>query len=127
MALKNQKDAIDSYQIPSSDSHSFDSFLKLKIPVNETIILYSNTEIEAMQLYNLLLIRGYFKVKVLSGGLQAWYADIIYPDVSMIQLQALKKRKTLTTFFGGNFNSPNNAFSVEQIMLVKKHKKHKGC
>jgi rhodanese-related sulfurtransferase len=117
----------EHYLIPTTEEHSFDSFLKLNIPVNETIFLYSKSEFEAVQLYYLLIIRGYFKVKVLKGGSDAWHQQIINPLLSEIVFVDHEHRKKLTTFFGGNFNNVAGKFSVEKVILNKKIKKHKGC
>lgn len=117
----------DNYFIPTAEKHSFDSFLNLNIPVNETIFLYSKSEVEAVQLYYLLTIRGYFKVKVLKGGIDAWHQQILNPLLSEIIFTDQQHRKKLTTFFGGNFNNVSGKFSVEKVILNKKIKKHKGC
>jgi hypothetical protein len=117
----------DHYFIPTTEEHSFESFLNLNIPVNETIFLYSSSEVEAVQLYYLLTIRGYFKVKVLNGGITAWYQQILNPLITDISYTAQEHRKKLTTFFGGSFNNAPGIFSVENVILNKKIKKHKGC
>ena len=118
------------YQIPTSESHSIDSFLALKTPVNETIFIYSANEKQAIQLYYLLLIRGYFKVKVLKGGMSAWITQILQPVKSNIPAQELTHRKQLTRFFGGTITNGNDAsgpVSLKPVVLEKKQKKHKGC
>jgi rhodanese-related sulfurtransferase len=117
----------EHYFIPTAEGHSYESFLKLNIPVNESIFLYSKSEAEAVQLYYLLVIRGYFKVKVLKGGIDAWHQQILNPIISDIIFTDQEHRKKLTTFFGGNFNNVAGKFSVEKIILNKKIKKHKGC
>lgn len=118
------------YQIPTSESHSLKSFLDLKIPVNETIFIYSANETSAIQLYYLLVIRGYFKVKVLAGGMSAWTSQILQPLKADIPAEALEHRTQLTYFFGGTIrdgNAASNLISLKPIVLEKKKKKHKGC
>ncbi|MCW8875536.1 MAG: rhodanese-like domain-containing protein [Kangiellaceae bacterium] len=118
------------YQIPTSESHSIKSFLELKIPVNETVFIYSSFETEALQLYYLLLIRGYFKVKILAGGIDAWTAQILQPLKDDIPAEELEHRKRLTNFFGGSIRNESNrskSVSFKPVVLEKKKKKHQGC
>jgi len=120
-----------SYQIPTAESHSIASFLAKKIPVNQTIILYSKNETEALQLYYLLLIRGYFKVSVLQGGTTQWFNEVLQPRKSAIAEKDIEKRRKITEFFGGVLLSDseyeNETFNPSVIQLLKKHKVHRGC
>ncbi len=122
-----------SYQIPTSDAHTIESFLQKEIPINESIILYSENETKAIQLYYLLLIRGYFKVKVLAGGVMAWEQAVLQPSRNDIAKDSLKRRKAITRFFGGvirgSSSDDSDRISVppKPVVLKKKNKKHKGC
>lgn len=120
-----KKDAI--YHIPTSEVYSISSFLDQKIAVNETIFLYSETEAEAIQLYFLLNIRGYFKVKVLEGGAVAWFDQILRPNQADIEVSQRVHRKTLSEFFGGAFDSSGDQLELREISIEKRHKKHQGC
>ena len=115
------------YQIPTADVDTIAGFLAKEVPVNETIILYAETETEAIQLYYLLVIRGYFKVSVLQGGLKQWYADILQPEQNTIAPEQLQKRQQLTEFFGGAFKQAGYDFTPRNIQLEKKNKEHHGC
>ena len=115
------------YHIPTSETHSLDSFLDQKIAVNETIFLYSESEAVAVQLYFLLNIRGYFKVKVLAGGAKAWLDQVLRPNQVDIEESQLARRQVLTGFFGGTFDQTVNQLEFRKINLEKQHKKHKGC
>lgn len=119
------------YQIPTAETHSIDSFLAKKIPVNETIILYSKNETEALQLYYLLLVRGFFKVKVLQGGTTQWFSEVLQPRKSSIAEEDFEKRKKITEFFGGvllaDSETEIKTFNPSVIQLQKKHKVHRGC
>jgi len=115
------------YQIPTSETHSLSSFLDRRIAVNETIFLYSETDAEAVQLYFLLNIRGYFKVRVLAGGARAWINQILRPTPEDIEESQLAHRQILTGFFGGVFGQSGSLPEFRKITLEKKHKKHKGC
>ena len=115
------------YRIPTSETHSLGSFLDRKIPVNETIFLYSETDAQAVQLYLQLNIRGYFKVKVLAGGARAWTDQILRPNQADIEKPQLVHRQKLTEFFGGAFDQPGSRPELREIILEKQHKKHKGC
>ena len=122
-----------NYHIPTSDTHTIQSFLDKDIPINESIILYSETETKAIQLYYLLLIRGYFKVKVLAGGVMAWNQAVLQPSRSSISEDSLSRRKEITAFFGGSFRDISTEASndtgsyFKPVALKKKNKKHKGC
>jgi rhodanese-related sulfurtransferase len=120
-----ENDAV--YQIPTSERHSLSSFLDRKIAVNETIFLYSETDAVAVQLYLLLNIRGYFKVKVLAGGARAWVDQILRPKQADIEEPQLEHRQNLTEFFGGTFDQSKSQLGFRKIILEKQHKKHKGC
>ena len=120
-----EKDAI--YQIPTSETHSLSSFLDQKIAVNETIFLYSETDAVAVQLYLLLNIRGYFKVKVLAGGARAWVDQILRPNKADIEESQLARRQNLTGFYGGAFDQSGRQPEFRKITLEKQHKKHRGC
>jgi hypothetical protein len=115
------------YQIPSSETHTLSSFLDQKIAVNETIFLYSETDAVAVQLYFLLNIRGYFKVKVLAGGARAWIDQILRPNQADIEEPVLESRQNLSEFFGGAFDQSESQSGFRKIILEKQHKKHKGC
>ena len=115
------------YRIPTSETHSLGSFLDRKIPVNQTIFLYSETDAQAVQLYLLLNIRGYFKVKVLAGGARAWTDQILRPNPADIEKSQLVHRQKLTGFFGGAFDQPGSRPELREIILEKQHKKHEGC
>jgi hypothetical protein len=115
------------YQIPTSEAHSLNSFLDQKIAVNETIFLYSESEAVAVQLYYLLNIRGYFKVKVLAGGTAAWSDQILRPNLAGIEESQLARRQELTEFFRGVYDQSGNQLELRNIILEKQHKKHKGC
>lgn len=116
-----------SYQIPTAESYSVQSFLDKKIPVNQSIYLYSKSETESLQLYYLLIIRGYFKVKVLDGGVGQWFKDVLQPDVSLIDKNAILHRRKITEYFGGGFGSTNEKIEIKKVLLEKKEKKHQGC
>lgn len=120
-----------SYQIPTAESHSADSLLAKKIPVNETIILYSKNETQALQVYYLLLIRGYFKISVLQGGSTQWVRDVLQPKKSAIAEEDIESRRKITEFFGGVLVSDSeniiSNFNPSVIDLQKKHKAHRGC
>ena len=115
------------YHIPTSETHSLDSFLDQKIAVNETIFLYSESDAVAVQLYFLLNIRGYFKVKVLEGGAQAWFDQILRPRQTDIETSQLGHRRKLTEFFGGAFDQAQNRHEFRDISIEKQRKKHRGC
>ena len=107
------------YQIPTSEIHSINSFLEQNVAVNETIFLYSESEATAIQLYLLLNIRGYFKVKVLAGGTEAWFDQILRPQKADIETSQLISRQILTEFYGGEFDQATNKPGLQNIILEK--------
>ena len=116
-----------SYQIPTAESHTVQSFLDKKTPVNETIFLYTQHETEAIQLYYLLAIRGYFKVKVVSGGVAQWHNAILQPNTSFIEEGEIPFRQKLTEYFGGSFGAVGERLEIKKVLLEKKKKNHHGC
>jgi len=116
-----------SYQIPTSEQLSIQQVLDRNIAINETIILYSNNETRALQLYYLLKIRGYFKVEVLSGGLQQWHQEILQPNRSHISSEKQASRKKITEYFGGQFSQTEQPVKIKKIVIDKKIKEHHGC
>ncbi|WP_395373512.1 rhodanese-like domain-containing protein [Marinicella sp. W31] len=132
MAQEHHYNLIDlqdqaQYRIPTADVDSISGFLEKDIPVNETIIVYAETETKALQLYYLLIIRGYFKVHVLEGGLKQWYVDILNPEQQKIAVSEFEKRQKITEFFGGVFKQDGYDFTPRSIQLEKKNKSHHGC
>lgn len=122
--------AKSSYSIPTSEFSTIEKIIEKKIPVNELIILYSENEQQSIQAYYLLLIRGYFKIKILKGGLSEWRRQILYPTRKSIPTEMLKGRETISQFFGGQVVSSNtNQLPLKNvpIQLEKKVKKHQGC
>ncbi len=117
----------NGYVIPTAETHEISSFLQQNIPVNETIILYSEHETTATQLYYLLQIRGYFKVKILTGGMAAWQQQVLYPDANEIPAATQQQRQRITEFFGGSLNSSRIKLPPKVINLEKKIKVHHGC
>ena len=113
--------------IQTSEDYSIGSFLEKKIAVNETIFLYSESEAAAVELYSLLNIRGYFKVKVLAGGVDAWFDQILQPKQASIEPSQLARRQKTSSFFGGTFDSSGDRLEVRKISIEKRHKKHQGC
>ena len=125
--LFDLRNALASYQIPTSEQLSIQEVLDKNIAINETIILYSNNETRAIQLYYLLKIRGYFKVEVLSGGMQQWHHHILQPNISRITSEKLAFRKKITEYFGGQFSQTQQPVKIKKIVIDKKIKQHHGC
>ena len=118
---------LNDYKIPTSERMTIDSLLAKNIPVNETIILYSESDTDALKAYFLLQIRGYFKVSILSGGLNIWKSDVLFPVLNHLDEAKRTDRNKLTDFFGGVVNSRATKKKLKEISFAKKHKIHKGC
>lgn len=115
------------YQIPTAESVTLQQVLDKNIAINENIWLYSENETTAIQVYYLLLVRGFFKVKVVTAGMSGWKQDILMPNADLIPGNQKIRRQLISEFFGGSFTSDKNHFSVKPVQLTKKHKKHHGC
>jgi len=117
------------YRIPTAEVVSIDAFLAQQQRVNETIFIYAQHELEAMQLYYLLYIRGYFKVKILKGGIAAWREQVLFPLAQSIAPAERDRRAEISRFFGGALRMSDNqtATAPQPVELSKKIKYHQGC
>ncbi len=73
---------------------------------NETIVLYSEGDTRAAQAWMLLATRGYRGVRMLSGGIEAWRDQVLFPAIpagatpeDSIRFAAVTQ---LATRFGGH-------------------------
>lgn len=115
------------YRIPTAESVTLQQVLDKNIAINENIWLYSENETAAIQAYYLLLVRGFFKVKIVTAGMSGWKQEILMPNADLIPDSQKVRRQSISDFFGGSFTNLKNDFSVKPVQLTKKHKKHHGC
>ncbi|WP_196137540.1 rhodanese-like domain-containing protein [Aliikangiella sp. G2MR2-5] len=126
--LLDLREAAD-YKIPTSENYDLNLIKQSKWRLNDNIILYSENEAEALQAYYLLMIRGFFKVTILSGGFEAWKKEVLFPQKSEIPAELLKEREKTSRFFGGELSDSNSSppSAPNPIQLLKqKHQRH-GC
>ncbi|MCB0834222.1 MAG: rhodanese-like domain-containing protein [Bacteroidetes bacterium] len=113
MFIKNQSNAywlidlrdsvsFEEYHIPTALRSPLKSVISLPTRINDHIFLYCDQEQEAVQAYELLYFRGYFNVRIVSGGLKAWRSEVLFPSKSSIPENELTDRESLSKFFGGN-------------------------
>lgn len=126
---KGRQHEEEQYQIPTAEKYDLNLIKQSNWRLNDNIIVYSENEIEALQAYYLLTIRGFFNVRVLSGGIVAWKKDVLYPNKAEIEFDLLKQREKTTRFFGGEFSDSQSSPDLipNPIQLIKqKHQRH-GC
>ena len=71
-------DAFAQFHIPGAKNMSFDQLAKADLPKDQPILLYSADGVRAGQAWTILAGRG-LDVRVLKGGLRAWWAEIATP------------------------------------------------
>ncbi len=124
-------DEPDSYQIPTSAQLTVNQLVKQGWLLNEHIILYAEDTNLALQGYYLLLIRGYFKVRLVTGGLPQWRQQVLFPAKATIPLQQLEFRQQLAKFFGGQlvdtYSGTDQQHPLKAIRLDKKQHRRQGC
>jgi rhodanese-related sulfurtransferase len=72
-------DAFTEYHIPGSKNMTFDQLSKADLPKDQPIFLYSADGVRAGQAWTILAGHG-LDVRVLKGGLRAWWAEIATPS-----------------------------------------------
>jgi len=119
----------NGYQIPTSESLTLNNLDTRKWRLNDLIILYDDNSIQAQQAYYLLLIRGYFNVKVLSGGTKEWLSTVVFPNPTAIPIENLKQREATAKYFGGNIlaQAGISPAAPNPIEIAKKEHKRNGC
>ena len=102
------------YNIPSSENIPVETLTKSDLLRNEKIILYSDKEVVSAQGWFILKSADYKSVTILSGGMDAWKDDVLYPTCNCgdspteEQIQQHKKKEEIAKFFGGQMESSSS-------------------
>lgn len=102
--LREKKD-FDEYAIPGAECIPPAQLVKTELPKTEKIILYSDDDSKASELWLLLRGKGYKSVYILKGGIKNWKEVVLFPKIpenpTAEQLQDFEKKKEIAKFFGG--------------------------
>lgn len=95
----------NEYHIPGAISIGLVELQNLPFEKTEKVILYSGNEMESAQAWFLLRSKGLRAVYILSGGLEAWKNQVLFPKITMstVPEETMKseKIKEVSKYFGG--------------------------
>ncbi len=90
------------YHIPGAVRAELSAFVVEQLIKEDTVLVYSDGGLHAVQAWMLLRARGYTNVFSLRGGIQAWNESIRFPQLSdsllKVEQDSIVSR---ATFFGG--------------------------
>jgi len=102
--LRNEKEYTE-YNIPTSVNIKMEDLLGSGLMRNQKIILYGTDDIAAAQAWFVLKSSNYKGVYILSGGLNEWKNQILFPKLALNatpeQAAAFEKVKQISSYFGG--------------------------
>jgi hypothetical protein len=102
--LRNEKE-YSEYNIPTSVNIKMEDLLGSGLMRNQKIILYGNDDIAAAQAWFVLKSSNYKGIYILSGGLNEWKNQILFPKLALNatpeQTAAFEKVKQISAYFGG--------------------------
>ncbi|MCX6170455.1 MAG: rhodanese-like domain-containing protein [Ignavibacteriales bacterium] len=102
--LRNEKE-YSEYNIPTSVNIRMEDLLGSGLMRNQTILLYGIDDISAAQAWFVLKSSNYKGVYILSGGLNEWKNQILFPKLALNatpeQTAAFEKAKQISAYFGG--------------------------
>lgn len=103
--LRSEKEFND-YNIPNSINIPIENLLNSDLLRNQKIVLYGNDDITSAQAWFILKSSNYKAVYILSGGMNAWKNEILFPklDVNATEQQKseFEKIKQVSLYFGGS-------------------------
>lgn len=120
--LRNDEDYL-KYRIPSAENIPVNELLKSELSRNEKIILYSDNDIESSQGWFILKSNHYNGVNVLSGGIENWKEQILFPvctcgeNPSVEQQHKHNKLAEISKFFGGKMQTDKILDSSPQMKM----------
>lgn len=108
----------NEYRIPGAENLSILELQNSPFEKTEKIILYSGGEMESSQAWFLLRSKGYKAVCILSGGLEAWKEEILFPKVATgtnpEEQAEFEKISEVSKHFGGSPRSSGEESTVRQ-------------
>jgi rhodanese-related sulfurtransferase/uncharacterized membrane protein YedE/YeeE len=101
--LRSETD-FETYHIPSAQHVALSDVTSHKIPGNKTIILCAGDGQCAAEAWSDMTEQGFENVFVLRGGLECWFDEILFPDLTVtrgLDKTTLEKIKKRSRYFGG--------------------------
>jgi rhodanese-related sulfurtransferase len=103
--LRPEKDYA-AYHIPTAECVPMEELDEAGLARNEKIVLYSDGVVHAAQAWMLLKAQGYAGVYILSGGLDDWKDQVLYPvapdsTAGAAERAGFERAAQLSRFFGG--------------------------
>lgn len=141
------EDKYSEYNIPTSENIKIGSLMKSDLKRNEKIILYSDKEVIAAQGWFILKADDYKSVAILSGGMDAWKDNVVFPTCSCgdtlteEEKQLHQKKDEVAKFFGGQLETGSLAENEKvkkdvpklkspakiELKQTRRKKKREGC
>lgn len=110
--LRDEK-AYAEYHVPGAELVPMARLDGADLAHNEKIVLYSDGGTHAAQAWFLMKARGYRGVYILSGGLEAWRDEVLFPvlaeNPSPFQRERDARLRALSAHFGGSPRGPGSA------------------
>ncbi len=101
-----EKAAFANYHIPGAIHVPVSALNDAGFARNETIVLYSEGDARAAQAWMLLAAQGYRGVRMLTGGIEAWRDQVVFPAIpaNATAADSLRFERTLqlARHFGGH-------------------------
>ena len=102
--LRTEKEYTE-YNIPTSVNIKMEDLLGSGLMRNQKIVLYGTDDVAAAQAWFVLKSSNYKGVYILSGGLNEWKNQILFPKLALNatpeQTAAFEKVKQISAYFGG--------------------------
>ena len=102
--LRTEKE-YSEYNIPTSVNIKMEDLLGSGLMRNQKIVLYGTDDVAAAQAWFVLKSSNYKGVYILSGGLNEWKNQILFPKLALNatpeQTAAFEKVKQISSYFGG--------------------------
>ena len=97
--------AFAEYHIPGAEQIAITALPDQSFAPTERIVLYADGGTQSAQAWFLMKARGARNVYMLSGGLEAWKREVLYPtlaaEASLDQRTQNEERSRIATHFGG--------------------------
>ncbi|MGE5354087.1 MAG: rhodanese-like domain-containing protein [Acidobacteriota bacterium] len=115
--LRTEKE-YNEYRIPKAENLSIMELQNSSLEKTEKIVLYSGSEMESAQAWFLLRSKGYKAVYILSGGMEAWKEEILFPKLAEgtnpEEQAKFEKISEVSKYFGGSPQSSGQESEVRQ-------------
>jgi rhodanese-related sulfurtransferase len=142
--LRNEE-KYNEYSIPKAQCIPLVQLSSSELQRNQKIVLFSDNDVAASQVWFILKSKNYKGVYILDGGLNAWQEKVLFPKApvsnSKEELAQFEKMKEVAKYFGGSaqtdssvsdskpeikFPTSNNG-NTKTTAPTGKKKKREGC